>query len=466
LALVGCDDDQGSKPKPIEHPFRGETVTLSVPQGLGFRDDWKLLLDEWSQQTGGAYRIVEYAAGAGTDLSPAGGDLVVMPLTALGDDAANGRLSRIPAARLGSESSLKWLDFFSGLRERVLSVGGGPTVIPFSCPVLACYVRRDLLEKAGLKPPETWDEYLALVESAPKWAPGLAVVEPWGRDFRATMFLARALPYVKNPGSYSVFFDIDTGGPLIDSPGFVKALEQAIAALGKMPSEVKKLSPADCRRWILSGKAALAISSEPGQSDDRSSARAPGIALSCVRLPGMREVYNRKAKSWEATRDGDVNYATLAPFSGLGAGVSKGIPAARSEAAWSLVAFLSADRYEQAFAKVPKSVCRESQLVGAISWASPDLRPEELGAYLGATADCLRQANLTGELPVVGHAKFRQALAEGLTTVLDGKSAPEAALKTVGERWKAIAGEIGVERVRDSYRSCLGIPPVIKLPEP
>src|SRR5579862_5437573 len=115
LAFVGCEDDQGSKPKPVEHPFRGETVTLSVPQGLGFRDDWKLLLDEWSQQTGGAYRIVEYAAGAETDDKAASADLVVLPLTALGDYAANNRLSRIPAARLGNDASLKWLDIFSGL---------------------------------------------------------------------------------------------------------------------------------------------------------------------------------------------------------------------------------------------------------------------------------------------------------------------------------------------------------------
>jgi ABC-type glycerol-3-phosphate transport system substrate-binding protein len=465
LATTGCEDDESAKPGGAGHTFTNETVTVAVPKGRGFSEVWKGLLDEWSEQTGATYRLVEYeetTAGA-KDLPT--GDLIVLPFVDLGEFVAADRLAPMPAAMVAGESATAWLDLFAGLRERVLSIGGTPTVVPFSCPVLTCYLRRDLLEKAGLKPPHTWDEYQALVDSSSKWAPGLSIVEPWSPDFRATMFLARALPTVKSPGGFSVFFDIDTGEPLIDSPGFVRALGQSVAAVSKMAADVKTLTPADCRRLILTGKAAMAVAFEPGRSDEKPMERPAGISLSFVRLPGMREIYSRASKSWSTLPDQGVNDATLVPFAGLAAGVSKSISPKRAEAAWNLAIFLGLDRYEQAFVNAPKSVCRESQLSGTATWVSPDLRPNELFGYCGVTAECLRQPNISAELPVVGHSRFRQALTEGLTAALEGKASPEAALKGVAQRWRAISKELGVDRVRDSYRRCLGLPAAMNLPE-
>jgi ABC-type glycerol-3-phosphate transport system substrate-binding protein len=163
--------------------------------------------------------------------------------------------------------------------------------------------------------------------------------------------------------------------------------------------------------------------------------------------------------------DGNVNYATLAPIGGLALAVSKAAPAERAEAAWNLVTFLSLDRFQQALANVPKSVCRESQLAKAVDWIGPELRTDELYGYLGVTAESLRTTNLSPELPVIGRAEFRRTLTEGITAALDKKLTPEAALKEVGERWNAISAGFGVERIRDSYRDCIGLSPVLKLPE-
>ncbi len=449
-----------------------------IPSGLAVKDPLNVVLNEWSEQTGAASRLVEGSAGpmpnaenrsataASTPL-PAGhseaADLIIVPIMDLGELAAGDRLAPIPRPKMGGGLPAGWIDLFSGLRERVLSLGGSPTLIPFCCPVLTCYLRKDLLDKAGLKPPRTWDEYQVLVESSARWAPGLDVVEPWGEEFRATMFLARALSCVKHAGNYSVFFDIDTGAPLIDSPGFVRPLAQAMAALARMPAEVKHYAPADCRRQILAGKAAMAISFEPGRIDEKPIERGPGVAISFVRLPGSTQFYSWRTKAWESLPDGRPNYATLAPFTGLAAGVARGIPAARADAAWNLLLYLSEDRYEQALANVPKSVCRESQLSGSVPWLSPDLRTDELFGYLGATAESLRQTNISGELLTVGRSEFRSALTEELTKVMDGKAAPEAALKSVAARWTALSKSLGPDRVRDSYRKCLGLSPAIEM---
>src|SRR5579863_5687200 len=226
-----------------------------------------------------------------------------------------------------------WLDIFAGLRERVLSIGGAPTLLPLSCPILTCYLRRDLLDKAGLKAPETWQEYQSLIDSLPKWAPGLTIAEPWSQDFRATTFLWRAVSRVKNGGSFSVFFDIDTGDPLIDSEGFVRALTEAVASVSKMSADAKTLTPAECRRLILTGKAAMALAFEPGRVDEPPVERMKGITLSFVRAPGSRQVYRRQSNTWETPAEQGLNYVTLAPFGGLAVGVSKGIPDGRRQAA-------------------------------------------------------------------------------------------------------------------------------------
>ncbi len=460
----GCED-KPEKPHAPAHPFAGQTVAVSVPAGSGFGDAWKAALDEWAEQTGAKCSLAEYTRGAGGLKELPAGDVVVLAYADLPTVESASRLARIPESAQAGDVSAGWIDFFPGLRERVLTIAGRPTLVPISCPVLTCYLRSDLLAKAGLKPPATWDDYQTLLDTLPKWAPGLTAVEPWGEDSRASLFLSRALPEVKKTGNYSVFFNIDTGTPLIDSPGFARALTRSVEHLAKLSPESIKLTPADCRRLIFGGKAAMALAYEPGRSDDKPIERAGGVSLIFARLPGSRQVYDHPAKSWETMPDGDINRATLAPLGGLTMAVSKAVPAERAEAAWNLVTFLSIDRYQQALANVPKSVCRESQLAKAVDWIGPELRTDELYGYLAATSESLRTTNLSPELPVIGRTEFRKSLTDGITAALEKKATPEAALKEVADRWNAISAGFGVERIRDSYRDCIGLSPVLKLPD-
>jgi ABC-type glycerol-3-phosphate transport system substrate-binding protein len=462
MTVPGCNEDEPGQAKPLANPFAGQTITVACPAGAGFGDAWKAALDEWAEQTGTTCKFNEYTPGSASKGLPAG-DVIVMAYADVPEFAVHGRLSRIPREiQAGAEN---WVDFFPGVRERLLMIGSRPSLVPISCPVLTCYLRGDLLSKAGLKPPTTWDEYQTLLETLPKWAPGLTAVEPWGPDFRATMFLARALPYVKNSGDLSVYFNIETGAPLIDSPGFARALTQAVAAVSKLSSDCKSLTPADCRRLILTGNAAMAISMDPGRAGEKPIARAPGAALSFCRIPGARQVYNRQSAAWESDRGRDVNYATLAPVGGLAIGVAKSTHEKTSEAAWNLVAFLTVDRYEQALATVAKSACRESQAAKGVDWLGPELHTDELYGYLAVTAESLRPTNPSPELPVLARVEFRKALTDGITAALEGKVQPEAALKEIAQRWNAISVEIGVDKIRDSYRAGLGISPVLKIPK-
>src|SRR5205814_1577198 len=100
--------------------------------------------------------------------------------------------------------------------------------------------------------------------------------------------------------NYSVWFDIQTGEPLFDSPAFARALHTARQAWRKMPADIWQQSPADCRRELLAGCAALTLTFEPSaayprphEEDDLAEAehasREP-LVIGVAQLPGTKTV--------------------------------------------------------------------------------------------------------------------------------------------------------------------------------
>ncbi len=498
IFLCGCSADSKSQPdSQTESPFLGMEIEVAAPQGPEFTTLWKLTLDEWAAGIGADYRIKEYdlswstislmdaIAGELSGGSNSAANVLVFPITEVTTLAVDGILGPIPEKELSDhKDSLGWLDLFQGLREQVASIQEKPMIIPLCSPVLVCYYRRDLLENAGLDPPQTWQDYQRFVDTLERWAvvdkEVLTAVEPWGEDFRSTMFLARAVSYAKHPSNYSLFFDIQSGEPLVDGPGFVRALESAQAAVQKMPEEIRRYTPSDCRRDFFAGKAAMAITFEtaldnlplsfgPGQPvvrKDRpstsatNSGRIKSMNVGFCRLPGVNEVYNRSSKMWEQTPDESVNRVALTAFGGLCIGVSANRCRLETQAAWDLVKTLAVDKIANTFPHATKSLCRESQLAEASSWIGADLTADERGRYLSTVSRSLNNSRVVAELPVVERARFRVALTEALGTLLAGATTPRAALKDVGRRWRQIVEKIGAGRVRDSYRIRLGLAPL------
>ena len=247
---------------------------------------------------------------------------------------------------------------------------------------------------------------------------------------------------MKGPGQPFRFFSTSTTGePLIDSPGFVRCSRAIVERrVAKMPADVKTLTPADCRRLILTGKAAIGVSLRAGPVRHQTArAAARGCRCRSSALPGTRQVYSHSAKAWTHMPSRESTIATLAPFAGLAAGVAKGIPQRRADAAWNLAYYLSLDRYEQAFVNdAQERLPRVAACGGSATWVSADLRSNELFSYWGVTAESLRQSNISAELPVMGHARFRQALTDGLTAALGREG--DACGRASGSR-QTVAGD-------------------------
>lgn len=469
LLLSGCPD---SKPNggtnAVTLPFKGQEVELLVPKGLGLPATWEVLIQEWSSQTGAAVRWTEYSsedeATFGKSLEPTvcpGGRVVLFSLQRLSE--LDRHLAPLNPAT-GSDLDLK--DLFKGLRERVVSRERFPVAVPIAAPVLVCYYRRDLLKAAGLKPPATWEDYQTLLDALERWAPNLTAVEPLGPDHRAATFFARSLAFAKHPENYSVWFDLETGESLVQTPGFVEALVTAQRAWKRMPSSINEMTPTDCRRAMIEGRAALALAFEPSSVTEAASRveRAPGIEIGICRLPGSRRVFNRNSNRWETSAVGSLHAPGLCGTTGLAAGVTLPTSGSKDVAAWNLLTTLVGSEFESTWATLPKTPCRESQVSTAPNWNNNGLTAEEASQYVDAVAQMLRDPQLVAELPLPRADDLRAATARGISRVLSGEAEPAAALATLQLEFDEIATSLGKDPVRTAYRRGLGLATSTTLP--
>jgi len=466
VSLLGCPSSKLPITKVSSQQFGGTELEIVAPKSLGLPGIWDVVAQEWTSESGATVQFTEYDAGQAVPKSEdRHGQFLIFPLNQLCE--IDSRLVPLPTKNDDFESR----DMFKGLRERVISRDLRMVANPVSVPVLVCYIRRDLLSAAGKKLPETWDEYHELVQSLEIWAPGLIAVEPLSPEFRSTTFFARSLAYCKHPENYSVWFDIDSAKPTLTSPGFVKALETAQKTWSLLPKDVIGYSPADCRRLILTGKAAIALSFEPSTASLTAQTasvtpdfeRAAGIELAICRLPGSKTVFNRNSQKWDMIPVGTQHAPALCGFAGLATGVLRNSKSDDPAAATNLLVSLSSSSvFDHAFAALPKGPCREGQAGQAVSWFVPELSSDEASQYCDATAQSLRDMQLTYELPVNGADDFRQATSKALEPLLRGDASVEQTLTAMQQAYEAIVASRGAETVRDSHRRGLGMAPVLR----
>lgn len=438
-------------------PYAGLTIDVAIPAERNLASDWELPVSEWSVQYEAEVRLHEYPLPEGNAtvsdvLKARTGDMpevMLIPWSAVPELVFQEALAEIPEA-VQQPEQLHWRDIFPALRNRAAKVARKPRLVPVSCPVLVCYYRQDLLEKAGLSPPKTWAEYQSLLETLKDWAPGLTAVEPWGESFRSTIFLARSASIAKHQEQLSFCFQLQDAAPLIENPGFLESLRLAKSALALMPAEVKTYSPGECRREILSGRAALAIGYETDLSQDVM--RAENVQIGICPLPGSTRVYNTAINNWVDLGKERVHRVTLTGFDGWALAVTSRLEPTLNSAAWELTRTMAVDQLPGSYPASMVSLCRESQMATASTWTGTQLTTLESEQYVSVVAESLGSDQVVMEFPLLGRTEFRAALTKGLTQSLDQVQGEEAVLKSIADDWRAIIGRIGEDAVTKSHQ--------------
>ena len=133
--------------------------------------------------------------------------------------------------RIAKDPKIKWDQIGPFFRNFSATYGGKIYLVPLDGDFHMLYYRTDMLEKAGLKPPKTWDEYLEVAKAVNgKEVDGTKVYGSCiakKRNAQSYWFITDVTSsMVQSKGtSQGTFFDTKDMKPLIDNEAFRKALD-------------------------------------------------------------------------------------------------------------------------------------------------------------------------------------------------------------------------------------------------
>jgi multiple sugar transport system substrate-binding protein len=459
LLLGGCNP-QDPAAAPQARPFEGQKLRLLVvddPQLAGAAERFR---GEWRARTGAEFEIgqraaAEIAAGQALDA-----DAAIYPAHLLGPLAESDRLVRVPKEVL-ADSQLAWQEIFELLRVSEATWGSDVYAIPFGSPVLVCYYRNDLLSRLNEKPPATWDDYQRLVQllsdrskladAVPAEGPWSAALEPLGPGWAGQTLLARAAAYAKHPDYFSVLFNLETMAPLVDTPPFVKALEQLVAAAKQGPPEALEWGPDEVRDAFWRGECGLALSwpSASRGSESSKEKQTPQDVRTCA-LPGSTEVYNPQGRAWQPR--GKAASVPLLSTSGRLGSVSKA--SGHAPAAFQLLIALSGPQWSsQVCAASPSATLfRQSHAKAPREWVERSLTPAAAQEYAELTEQTLSGHEALSAIPLPGRDEYLTALDNAVHAAVKGKATPTEALTRCAATWREITQRLGIDRQREAYR--------------
>ena len=389
------------------------------------------------------------------------------------DYVAGGYLEDI-GGRVAKDKAIAWDDIAPFFRDFSSSYGGKTYLVPFDGDFHMLYYRTDIFEKAGLKPPTTWDEYL----EAAKKLNGMEVdgQKVYGsciakkRNAQSYWFVTDVVgSMTQSKGtSQGTFFNTKDMAPLVDNEAFRKALT-FLKESGKYgPPDELNMDVSDTRPLFTSGKCALnldwgdvgVLAIDPATSKviDKTGATI---------MPGSKQVLNWDTGKLEACSketcpnaiDG-VNHAPYAAFGGWSGGINVKAQDKVKDAAYAFFSYMSAPAQSNVDVTIGKTgfnAYRTSQLSYNEGWKKAGMSEKAAASYLGAIKDSLNSPNMILDLRIPQNQKYQQVvLDEAIARFLAGEIDEEATIKAVADGWKDLNEQIGTEDQLKFYKNTLG----------
>jgi len=263
-------------------------------------------------------------------------------------------------------------------------------------------------------------------------------------------FIKRAAPYAKHPQVKGGFyFDLQTMEPLINTAGWVEALEDFIAAQDLYPKGGQTMSFFDTIKTFGRGNVVFTDSwDDPfveAMQPDNPLRNKVAAALS----PGARKVWNRKTLRWEEFPE--VNYTPYIVY-GWTSGVAKS--SKHKDAAFDFLGFYAnrknhrADLFVGRFGMNP---FRQSDLDVSL-WVGGGWDPEVARSYVAMLQHQSQSTNRVLDLRIHRGQEYVYILSVGVYRAITGRDTPQAALNEVARRWKLLTERVGIDKQREAYR--------------
>lgn len=381
-------------------------------------------------------------------------------------------------SRVEADKALEWDDITPFFQQYGGTYNNKIYGIPADGDYYMLYYRSDVLEQAGLKPPQTWDEYLAIAEQFH----GKDINEDGTPDYGSCLpkksnhvswwaFWSIAGSYLQSQGtSQGGFFDLDTMQPLTNNAAFARALD-VYKATGKFgpPGELDH-SMDDARDQFIAGRCVLTM--DHGNMGTLTIADHSKVVdkVAATILPGSTEVLNRETGELVTCDkficpfniDG-VNHAPYAALIGWTAGVNASSSPEVQDAAYAFISFVG----QPAQANIDVTVgetgfnpYRISQLTDIETWVEAGMSTTAANKYLGGIGASLNNPNIMLDLTIPNNNGYQQEI---VSTVLASFLADEIdrdqAMEQITTGWEALTEEMGRDEQKAIYRIGLGLDP-------
>ncbi len=463
-------------------PFDGVTVNVMTQTGA-IQEPLQRRAPDFEKLTGAKINIIavpfsdlyqkvltDWASGTNSV------DAAVFAPQWLVDYAAGGYLEDL-TGRIAQDKAIQWADIAPFFRDFSSNFGGKTYLVPFDGDFHMLYYRTDVLEKAGLKPPTTWDEYLAVAKALNgkdfngdgQKGYGSCIAKKrnaqsywFVTDFVSSMTQAKGT-------SQGTFFDTRDMKPLVDNEAFRKSLE-ILKETGKYgPPDELNMDVSDTRPLFVSGKCALnidwgdvgvlAIDPKTSKVIDKTGA---------IITPGSKQVLNWDTGKLEAcTKDScpnaidGVNHAPFAAFGGWSGGINAKADPKVKDAAYAFFSYMSQPAQSGVDVTIGATgfnPYRTSQLSYSQAWKAGGMSETAAGFYLGAIKDSLNSPNMVLDLRIPQNQRYQQVvLDEAVARFLAGEIDEDATVKAIADGWSDLNEQIGKDDQLKFYKGTLGV---------
>ena len=394
----------------------------------------------------------------------------------MGDFVGPGYLADL-TDKVNSDPVIQWNDIGPFFRDFSATYQGKVYAIPLDGDFHMVYYRSDLLSKDGLKPPETWDDYLTIAQKYH----GQDLNGDGSKDFGSCISKKRnaqaywfitsvAGGFIQTQGTgQGAFFNTDDMKPLVQNDGFAAALDIYKKTTDYGPPDELNEDVGATRGNFTSGRCALSMDwgdIGPLAIDPKSSKVKDKVGA--VILPGSKQVLDRasgKLVPCDATTCphavNGVNHAPFASFGGWSGAVNAKVDQKVQDAAYAFLAYVSAPEQSNKDVTIGATgfnPYRTSQFSDTSLWVESGMSDQAAKDYLGAIQASLQSPNMILDLRIPKTQQYQQVvLDQAVSQFLAGEIDRDTAMKQINDGWEEITETEGRDEQLAAYKASLGV---------
>ncbi|MEA5542765.1 extracellular solute-binding protein [Limnoraphis robusta Tam1] len=376
-----------------------------------------------------------------------------------------------------ADSAIEWEDISLFFREYSATYDGGIYAIPLDGDILTLYYRSDILEREGITPPRTWNEYLELARRVHNQDLNNDGEADYGSCLVRTpqtnprMLWAVAGSFLQSQGTQQgAFFDRETMKPLVNNAAFAEALAiyQEAIAYGPAQKGDENLSVTEMRLLFLSGRCAFMIDwGNLATLAVESNSPIKNLVGTAI-LPGSSQVLDRETGQLVSCdssicpySDDGVNHAPYAAQSGWVGTVNAALDEKTQAAAYAFLSYISQPKQSNIdvmFSKTEFNPYRISQLTNSQVWIEAGMNPQVARQYLNAIYSNFESQNIVVDLSIPQYEVYKQDILHPiLIDFLNQEISVSETMIKIESGWEKKTDELGRESQRKAYCQSLRV---------